>query len=192
MCVKPHECTPSIVLKCTCRRLNVKSFNVSYTGQFSKLNKLIRVNAYCERFINNCKLSKANWQTTILTTQDLDQALTCWVKMVQQISYSQEFKDLMEQQDVAATSSLKTVHPFTEQEGLLRVGWIQQSTLPYQAIHQMILPASQHFTKLIVSAEHIWFYHVGPQLDSLITCKVLDTKNQELGENSNSSQPNLL
>jgi hypothetical protein len=38
------------------------------------------------------------------------------------MSYAQEIKDLMEQQEVAATSSLKTMHPFIDQEGLLRVG----------------------------------------------------------------------
>jgi hypothetical protein len=84
--------------------------------------------------------------------------------MVQQISYAQEIKDLMEQQEVAATSSLKTLHPFIDQEGLLRVGGLQQSTLPYQTVHQLILPASLHFTKLIVSAEHIRLHHAGPQL----------------------------
>jgi hypothetical protein len=87
------------------------------------------------------------------------------VKRVQQISYAQEFKDLMEQQEVATTSSLKTLHPFIDQEGLLRVGGrLQQSTLPYQAIHQTILPPNHHFKKLIVSAEHIRLHHAGPQL----------------------------
>ena len=90
------------------------------TQRFSKLSKLIRVVAYCRRFINNCRHSKAK-KTTTLSTQDLDQALTCCVKMVQQISYTQETKDLMEQQEVAPTSSLKTIHPFIDQEGLLRV-----------------------------------------------------------------------
>jgi hypothetical protein len=42
--------------------------------------------------------------------------------MVQQISYAEEMKDMMECQEVAATSSLKTLHPFIDQEGLLRVG----------------------------------------------------------------------
>ena len=71
----------------------------------------------------------------------------------------------MEHQEVTATSFLKTLHPFIDQEGLLRVGGrLQQSTLSYQAIHQMILPASQHFTKLVVSAEHIRLHHTGPQL----------------------------
>jgi hypothetical protein len=66
------------------------------TQRFSKLNRLIRVIAYCRRYIYNCRHSKANRQTTTLTTRELDPALTCCVKMVQQISYTQEIKQLME------------------------------------------------------------------------------------------------
>jgi len=133
--------------------------------RFSKLNRLIRVIAYCKRFISNCRNPKANRQSTILSTQDLDQALTCCVKMVKQISYAQEMRNLMEKQEVAASSYLKTLHPFIDKEGLLRVGGrLQQSTLPYQTMHQMILPSNHHFTKLVVSAEHIRLHHAGPQL----------------------------
>ena len=53
------------------------------TQRFSKLNSLIRVIAYCRRFIYNCRHLKANRQLTILSTQDLDQTLTCSLKMVQ-------------------------------------------------------------------------------------------------------------
>jgi len=42
--------------------------------------------------------------------------------MVQQINYAQEIRNLMEQQDVAASSSLKTLDPFIDKDGLLRVG----------------------------------------------------------------------
>jgi len=86
--------------------------------------------------------------------------------MVQQISYTQEMKDLMEQQqEVASSSSIKTLHPFIDQEGLLRVGGrLQQSILSYQAMHQMILPPDHHFTKLVVSTEHIRLHHAGPQI----------------------------
>jgi hypothetical protein len=49
------------------------------TQKFSKLNRIIRVTAYCRRCINNCRHPKANRQTTILSTKDLDQALTCRV-----------------------------------------------------------------------------------------------------------------
>jgi len=56
--------------------------------------------------------------------------------MVKQISYTQEMRNLMEQKVVAASSSLKILHPFIGKEGLLRVGGrLQQSTLPYQTMH---------------------------------------------------------
>ena len=85
--------------------------------------------------------------------------------MVQQSSYAQEMRNLMEQQEVVASSSLKTLHPFIDKEGLLRVeGRLQQSTPPYKTMHQMILPSNHHFTKLVVSAEHIRLHHAGPQL----------------------------
>jgi len=83
--------------------------------------------------------------------------------MVQQISYAQEMKNLMEQQEVALRNSLKTLHPFIDKEGLQRVGGrLQQSTLPYQTMHQMNLPSNHHFTKLVVSAEHIRLHHAEP------------------------------
>jgi len=51
-----------------------------------------------------------------------------------------------------------------DKEGLLRVGGrLQQSTLPYQTLHQIILPSNHHFTQLVVSAEHISLHHTGPQ-----------------------------
>jgi len=59
----------------------------------------------------------------------------------------------MEQQEVAASSSLMTLHPFIDKEGLLRVeGRLQQYMFLYKTMHQMIFPANHHFTKLVVSA----------------------------------------
>ena len=163
------------------------------TQRFSKLNRLIRVIGYCKTFISNCRNPKANRKSTILSTQDLDQALICCVKIIQQISYAQEIRNLMEQQDVSASSSLKTLHPFIDKEGLLRVGGrLQQYTLPYQTMHHMILPSNHHFTKLVVSAEHIRLHHAGPQLLIASLRETLDTKNKKLGENSHSSVHNLL
>jgi hypothetical protein len=53
------------------------------TQKYSKLNKLIRVVAYCRRFVNNCRHPKATRQATTLSTKDLEQALTCCVRTVQ-------------------------------------------------------------------------------------------------------------
>ena len=53
----------------------------------------------------------------------------------------------MEQQEDAASSSLKTLHPFIDKEGIHRVGGrLQQYKLPYLTMHQMILRSNHHFT----------------------------------------------
>jgi len=85
--------------------------------------------------------------------------------MTQQTTFEQELEDLTTLQEVAANSAIKTLHPFIDKEGLIRVGGrLQQSTLPYQTIHQIILPTNHHLTKLIVLAEHMRLLHAGPQL----------------------------
>jgi NAD dependent epimerase/dehydratase family enzyme len=79
------------------------------TGSTNQVEDICRQQSCQNTRRNNCWHFKANKKTTTLTTQELDQALNCCVKMVQQISYAQEIKQLMEQQEVTSTSSLKTL-----------------------------------------------------------------------------------
>jgi len=63
----------------------------------TNINQVNNFQLICnKRFISKCTNSKANRKTTILTTQDLDQALACCIKMVQQISYAQDMRNLKE------------------------------------------------------------------------------------------------
>jgi hypothetical protein len=134
------------------------------TQRFSRLNRLIRVIAYCRRFIYNCQQPKANMQTTTLSTQDLDKPLTFCLKMVQETSYAQEVEELTKHQEISGNSAIQSLHSIIDQVGLLRVGGrLQQSALPHQTMHQMILPPNHHFTKFVVS-EHTRLLHAGPQL----------------------------
>jgi hypothetical protein len=74
-------------------------------------------------------------------------------------------QDLQNKQEVSTKSSLKCLHPFVDQEGLLRVGGrLQQSSLPYDAVHQLVLPSNHHFTRLFVFAEHMRLLLAGSQL----------------------------
>jgi len=136
-----------------------------FTKRFSKFLRLTRVTAYCMRCINNCRQPREARKTTTLTTQELDHALMCCIRFVQQNSYFQEIQDLTDNQEVSSSSTLKTLHPFLDQKGILRVeGRLQQSELSYQTMHQIILPPNCHLTKLIVSSEHYRLHHAGPQL----------------------------
>jgi hypothetical protein len=130
----------------------------------SKLSRLTRDVAYCKRFIYNCRQAKTHRETTSLTAQELASALTCCINLVQKNSNAQEIEDLTTLQEVSNKSSLKSLHPFLDQQGIIRGGRLQQSTIPYQAIHQVIFPSNSHLTKLIVTSEHIRLHHAGPQL----------------------------
>ena len=156
------------------------------TQKFSQLNRFIRVIAYCRRFIHHCRQSKANRQATTLSTQDLDQALTCCVKMVQHISYTQEMKDLTEQQEVASSSSLKTPHPFIDKEGLLI-----HASLPSHASDDFTCKSSFHKTGCLSRApktSSCW-----ATISNRISAReVLDSKNQKRSEDYQSSVPDLL
>jgi len=124
----------------TSRRYHTKIFLVEQTHQSNWI--LQEIHKQLQKYQGQQEINYA-------VHKDLDQALTCCVKMVQQISYAKEMRNLMEKQEFAARSSLKTLHPFIDKEGLLRVGGrLQQSTLPYQTMHQMILLSNHHFTHL--------------------------------------------
>jgi hypothetical protein len=61
------------------------------------------------------------------------------VKIVQHISYKQEIQDLQDHKENRTKSNLKGLHPFLDQQGIVSLeGTLQHSSLPYQAIRQMI------------------------------------------------------
>jgi hypothetical protein len=62
--------------------------------KFSKLNRLLRVTAYCKRFMYNCKQQPHKRVTTSLSTQEIQQALMCCIKLVQHTTYFKELQML--------------------------------------------------------------------------------------------------
>jgi hypothetical protein len=135
-----------------------------FTLRFSKLGKLVRVIAYCKRFIHNLRNRKCKLTTEPFSANELDESLMSCVKFVQ-LTYKGEIQDLNNKLEISKRSNLKSLHPFLDKQGFLRVGGrLQQSALPYQTIHQLILPNHHHFTTLLVNAEHNKLHHAGSQL----------------------------
>jgi len=113
--------------------------------------------------------------------------------MEQQISYAQKMRNLMKQPDVTASSFLKTLQPFIEKEGLLRVeGKLQQFPLPYQTTQQMILPSNHRFTNFCLIRARRTSPCWATNFNNITTRGILDSKSKEIGEISHSSVPNLL
>ena len=103
-------------------------------------------------------------------------------------------RNVMEQQELSASSSLKTLIPFIDKEGLLRVGGnitAIHASLSNNASDDFTFKSSVHKIGCL-SRAHKTSPCWATTSNSISTREILDTKNKKLGGNSHSSVPNLL
>lgn len=152
---------------------------------YSNLNRLVRVTAYCQRFVKminsrqSSESSAANSREQLdqktgkvsvfniipLTTIELQQAHRFCVKSVQQIEFATDLADLKSSHEVSRKSSLIKLKPFLDDEGIIRVGGrLRNSVLPFNEKHPVILPKGSNFTRLIISNAHSATLHGGTQV----------------------------
>lgn len=137
----------------------------SFIDKYSSLKKLIRITAYCIRFKNNCLSSKNTRQCGQLTLIELDNALDVLVKFVQSQNFFKEIHSLNKNKSLHPKSTILSLNPFIDKNGLLRVGGrLAQSTFSFDKKHPMLLPKKDHLTNLIVASEHVKLLHAGPKL----------------------------
>ncbi|XP_049884837.1 uncharacterized protein LOC126379881 isoform X3 [Pectinophora gossypiella] len=133
-------------------------------SRYSKLQFLQRVIAYIYRFIHNCK-NPHDKHTGSLTVDELEGAFTCLVRMSQQDSFPHELQTLQRQDNLKLKSSIVSLNPFLDSQGLLRVGGrLCNSQYEYEKKHPVLLHAKHHLTKLLFTQEHHRLLHAGPQL----------------------------
>ena len=131
--------------------------------RFSSYNKLIRITAYCLRFIKRCRKLLINNQE--LTVQELSEALNCLVKSIQAISFEKEIKLLNTGKGLPPNSKIKSLNPFLDTNNILRVGGrLKNVNMDNDAKHQILLPSHHKFVELIFDSEHRKRCHAGPQL----------------------------
>ena len=63
------------------------------------------------------------------------------------------------------TVSLKSLNPFLDTHGIIRVGGrISNSKLSYNRMHPIVLHGKHPITKLLIHSEHLRLLHAGPSL----------------------------
>lgn len=73
---------------------------------------------------------------------------------------------------ISKDSKILNLNPFMDNNGILRVGGrLENSQLPYNSKHPMILPYESHLTKLIILDAHANTMHGGNQLTLTYTRK---------------------
>ncbi|GBM52387.1 hypothetical protein AVEN_160108-1 [Araneus ventricosus] len=110
------------------------------------------------RFINKCKecgapskIERQNAEIYIL-------------REVQVRTFGNEIHSLEHCTNVSPNSKLKSLSPFLDSQGILRVGGrLRNSILPYNSKHPILLPAKHKVTDMIIQYYHNIQFHSGPQ-----------------------------
>ncbi|GFU81632.1 uncharacterized protein TNCV_4927631 [Trichonephila clavipes] len=78
-------------------------------------------------------------------------------------SDEEEIRSIKKQISLPPKSPLRSLHPFIEEHGLVRVGGrLQNSQLRFNSKHPIILPSQHSISELLIKEQHIAHLHAGP------------------------------
>ncbi|XP_036141015.1 uncharacterized protein LOC118644996 [Monomorium pharaonis] len=116
-------------------------FSCDLFHRFSSYMKLLRVTAYCLRFIKNVRGRQKC--TGLLSVNELNESLFTLVRMMQSMHFAPEINDLERKETIRANSRILSLNPFLDEHRILRVGGrLRYSELPYERRHPMLLPSN--------------------------------------------------
>lgn len=125
--------------------------------------KLLRIITYCFRFITNCKKPNNSSNSKVLEVKEMEQAKSYMVKKLQQQYFSEELQYISRQFPLKKTSKIKSLNPFIDKDGVLRVGErLNNAPIPWDAKHPIIL-TKDHLVELIIRQTHLRCLHGGVQ-----------------------------
>lgn len=130
--------------------------------QFENLKELTKVIAYCKRFLNS---KKSDNKENNLTTEELNKALLTCIKLAQKEDYSDEINRIKENKEINKHSNIKTLNPYLDMDGILRVGGrLRHANINEEQKYPIILGNKNKLVKMIVADAHTTTLHGGVQL----------------------------
>ncbi|XP_048770094.2 uncharacterized protein LOC125676243 [Ostrea edulis] len=124
-------------------------------SRFSSYSRLLRATAYVLRFIENCKTSKTQRKTSVLTAKELYNANVITLKETQRDVFKEEINNLSNQNS-KRTAITKQLGLYLDNEGLLRCrGRIHNSSLDTETKFPVLLPKKHLVTRLIILKKHL-------------------------------------
>nr|XP_012136214.1 PREDICTED: uncharacterized protein LOC105661951 [Megachile rotundata] len=107
--------------------VNIVTFdNNDLIERYSDIDRLLRVTAYCLRFINNARKPKTNKSTALGNSQlsviELQEAQQILIRVVQKAAFPNEFIALNKNQSVQKQSPLQALAPFLDETDIIRIG----------------------------------------------------------------------
>ncbi|XP_062557264.1 uncharacterized protein LOC134222137 [Armigeres subalbatus] len=128
--------------------------------RYDSFHKLQRVYAHIARFVRRVRTTKEERSSCLkLTVQDMRVSMKYIIYVLQQNDFHEELQ-CIKRGDIP--KRLAALQPFIDENGLLRVGGrLQNSKLPYDAKHQLLLPQKHRVTELLIKKIHEERLHEG-------------------------------
>ncbi|XP_018406510.1 PREDICTED: uncharacterized protein LOC108782682 [Cyphomyrmex costatus] len=115
--------------------------------------------AYCLRFLRR----PAGITTHFVSHEETAAALQLMCKVVQQLSFPEEYKALSSNKSLSTSSGILTLNPFLD-DGLIKVGGrLRHSNLTQDARHPVLLPKNHELSRRIITQAHIRSLHADTQ-----------------------------
>jgi hypothetical protein len=131
--------------------------------RYSEYHHLKRITAWIIRFIRRCQKRSNNIDH--LSATELNHAENYWIRYSQESCFGTELKMIKDEKLVSAKSQLKSLNPFIDTTGLLRMNELQtkcESLYSYK--YPLILHGRHKIVRLIIRHEHIRLLHAGTTL----------------------------
>lgn len=144
------------------------SNNISFVDEilsrFSSLQRIMRILAYCFRYIYNLKHPSSK-NTSSISSSEIKDVLHFLVKHVQERTFASELRYLSKDKSSRSLSKpMRKLSPFLDEHGLIRVGGrLSKGDLAYDVKHPLLLPRDHRLTTLIIESYHQRFMHPGLQ-----------------------------
>ncbi len=95
-------------------------------------------------------------------TVNFAQAETTIIKCVQQEIFQEELKSLYNGEKISSQSSIKSLNPILDEQGLIRVGGcLSNADMTNDEKHPLIIPANHHISTLLIKHYHEKVVHQG-------------------------------
>lgn len=102
-----------------------------------------------------------------ITTLELTDATNLLVRITQQQEFAAEVSTCAAGSPVPKRSILRTLNPFLDGSGVLRVGGrLANANIAFNTRHPIIMPKKSPLTELLIASAHLKNMHSGPQLTS--------------------------
>lgn len=142
-------------------------------GRFSSWIRLIRIFAWVNRFINNCR-SKTRTSDKALSADELTSAENRYIRCSQRESFPVEYKALSSEKPLSANSKLLSLNVKLDSDGIMRCDTRLKYAkyLPYNTRFPILLPRKHGVTRLIVK----YYHELGEHSGTNQTLAALSTK----------------